>query len=253
MPLNLTRPLAASLLALSLSLALPAAAQSGDQGPVNEPGAEVMAAGFMNAHPDLMYRSRGVERFRDGDYEEALVRFTRAARFADKPSQGMLGEMYWTGQGVAQDRAMAYAWMDLAAERMWRPFVIKREMYWNELSADERERALEEGQKLYAEYGDAVAKPRKEQVMSRERKNVVGSRTGAVSGAVSIQIPGPGGTETISAKDYYDDRYWEADTYWAWQERVWKEARPAMVDVGPLTTTANPTPPRDDDTDGSPR
>ena len=244
------RPFALAALALAFTGTPAAFAQSG--GPVDEPNAEVMAAGFLNAHPDLLYRSRGVERFRDGDFEAAFVRFMRAARYADKPSQGMLGEMYWNGRGVAQDRALGYAWMDLAAERLWRPFVIKREMYWNELDASERERALEEGKRLYAEYGDDVAKPRKENLMERERKNVVGSRTGATSGSISIQIPGPGGTETVSAKDYYDDRYWEADTYWAWQERIWKEARPAMVDVGPITTTDSP-PSAADDEDDTPR
>ncbi|UWX04668.1 hypothetical protein H1235_08470 [Pseudoxanthomonas sp. NC8] len=63
----------------------------------------------MDAHPDLKYRSEGWLAFHGGRFEEAIAHFTRAASFGDKPSQAMLAEMAWKGQGKAVDRALAYA------------------------------------------------------------------------------------------------------------------------------------------------
>src|SRR3546814_6828921 len=83
-----------------------------------------------------------------------MDQFLRAARYADKPSQAMVAEMHWRGLGVPQDRELGYAWMDLAAERMYPNFVIKRERYWQLLDADQRSNAIERGQQLLAEYGD---------------------------------------------------------------------------------------------------
>src|SRR3546814_3009538 len=75
----------------------------------------------------------------------------------------MIAEMHWRGLGVPQDRELGYAWMDLAAERMYPNFVIKRERYWQLLDADQRRNAIERGQQLLAEYGDDAAKPRSEE------------------------------------------------------------------------------------------
>src|SRR5690606_37292929 len=55
----------------------------------------MMGAGFLAAHPDLRYRLLGLEEFRKGNHEEAFRFFLRAAFYADKPSQGMVAEMYW--------------------------------------------------------------------------------------------------------------------------------------------------------------
>ena len=84
---------------------------------------------FKKAHPDLLHRLAGQVHFEDGRFVEAVKEFTQAARFGDKLSQAMLAEMYWQGQGVSQDRASAYAWMDLAAERGFVAFVAKRERF----------------------------------------------------------------------------------------------------------------------------
>lgn len=203
--------------------------------PLAQPTPEVIAAGFMNAHPDLLFRSRGLARYNAGDYEAARVRFLRAARYADKPSQGMLAEMYWNGEGVQRDRALGYAWMDLAAERQWRPFLTLRERYWAALSPSEQSRALSEGQSLYAVYGDDVAKPRKARVLRRERRDIVGSRTGAV-GAVSIEVPGSVGTTVINSKTFFQDQYWDPGRFWAWQDSLWREASRGVVEVGTLQT-----------------
>ena len=81
--------------------------------PVIDPA--VLTEGFLAAHPDLRWRAEGV-----------------------RASQAMIAAMYWDGTGVVRDRPIAYAWMDLAAERMYHDFLLYREAYWNALDAGER-------------------------------------------------------------------------------------------------------------------
>src|SRR5690606_25562983 len=132
----------------------------------------VLTDGFLSAHPDLRWRREGIQAYEDGDHDAALSFFQRAARYADKPSQAMVAGMYSAGNGTAVDRTIAYAWMDLAAERLYPDFVVFRERYWNGLDEAERAAAVLRGQAIYAEYGDAVAKPRLETVLRRERRGI---------------------------------------------------------------------------------
>ena len=115
---------------------------------------------FLNAHPDMKYRLEGWIAFEDGRLEDALAHFDHASRYGDKLSQAMLAEMHWEGRGVPRDRALAYAWADLAAERGYPRLVVLRERYWEGLDEGGQARAIEAGQALYAEYGDEVAQPR---------------------------------------------------------------------------------------------
>lgn len=193
----------------------------------------MMGAGFLAAHPDLRYRLLGLEEFRKGNHEEAFRFFLRAAFYADKPSQGMVAEMYWNGQGVARDPALAYAWMDLAAERGYEGFLGLRERYWNALDEQERERAVAEGRDVYARYGDAAARPRLATVLRRERSQVTGSRTG-FAGNVQIYVPGPDGYQPIDGSKFYDERYWDPDKYLAWHDSIWMKPRIGKVSVGEL-------------------
>lgn len=200
------------------------------------PDALVMSSeGFLDAHPDLKYRQQGLAAWEKGDYEKAFTLFKRSARFADKPSQGMVAEMLWRGEGAAQNRPEAYAWMDLAAERKYRPMLIQREIYWEALTPEEREAAIEVGKKLYEEYGDAAAQPRLEIKMRQAKKKSAGSRTG-FTGSLVINIPTPGGNFTIDGSSYYHPDYWEPAKYWAWQEKGWKDPPRGMVNVGPLSS-----------------
>lgn len=203
----------------------------------NPPDPLVMGSeGFMNAHPDLKWRQIGLKAYEEGDLPKAFESFRKAARYADKPSQGMIAEMLWRGEGVAQDRASAYAWMDLAAERHFRPMLIQREIYWDALNEAERANALEVGKSLYAEYGDVVAKPRTERKLRFARRNGTGSRTG-YTGNLLISIPTPGGPMTIDGSTYYHPDYWEPERYWTWQEKGWKNPPRGVVDIGPLSST----------------
>ena len=167
-------PVYALLLLAPIAFALPLHAQESK----NSEAVMMSSEGFLDAHPDIKHRQAGLRHWEAGEYGEAFEQFKRAARFADKPSQGMIAEMLWRGEGVAQDRPAAYAWMDLAAERHYRPMLIQREVYWDALSEAEREKAMDIGKDLYAEYGDVVAKPRVERKMRFARRAGTGGRVG---------------------------------------------------------------------------
>jgi hypothetical protein len=248
-----------ALFALALA---PAAAASRDEAPAaaglqaslrqavdvaamdNEDARVLAAVLHGSGHPDMFHRSHGVQALRDGLPEAAHGAFLRAARHADKPSQAMLAEMYWTGLGVPRDRATAYAWMDLAAERHYHGFVVLREAYWMALDEAERARALEVGQALYAEYGDDVAKPRQEDAMERARRRMTGTHTGFVSPLLRVRVPGvAGSTVEVDASRFYDDRYWRPQAYWAWQDELWRAPpRDGSVSVGELEAVPAPDP-----------
>ena len=226
-----------SLLVLLGALFAPAcaSAQQGTSAPPPDPTSDrlMMSAGFLSAHPDLRYRLLGLDEFKHGRYEDALRFFQRASFYADKPSQGMVAEMLWNGQGIAKDPALAYAWMDLASERGYAGFLGLRERYWSALSETERKRALVEGEAVYAKYGDAAAQPRLATVLRRERRNITGSRTG-FAGNVQIYVPGPGGFEQIDGTKFFDDRYWDPKQYQAWHDSIWMKPRVGRVSVGEL-------------------
>lgn len=202
----------------------------------------MLTAGFLSGHPDLRYRLLGLEKRKQDKLEDALKFFQRAAFYADKPSQGMVAEMLWNGQGAPQDRALAYAWMDLAAERGYAGFLGLRERYWDELSEDERKRAIEVGQELYAKYGDAAAQPRIATALRRERLRMTGSRTG-FTGNLEIFVPSPGGGTVISGAKFYDKRYWDPKLYQEWHDAIWAKPRIGRVSVGEVETVKADAPP----------
>ncbi|HWS25001.1 MAG TPA: hypothetical protein VN259_00380, partial [Xanthomonadales bacterium] len=98
------------------------------------PHAVATSEGFLQYHPDLRWRKIGLERYEQGKFDVALDAFVRSSRYADKGSQAMVAEMYWKGEGTDVDRARAYAWMDLAAERGYKDFLAVREHYWASLN-----------------------------------------------------------------------------------------------------------------------
>ncbi|QNP39470.1 sel1 repeat family protein [Lysobacter solisilvae (ex Woo and Kim 2020)] len=221
-----------SALALLLAIA-PATALAEQKSPPPDPldNPLLITAGFLSHHQDIQYRLLGMDAYKEKRFEDAMRYFRRAGYFADKPSQGMVGEMYWNGEGVEADRALAYAWMDLAAERGYTGFLGLREKYWQAMNEGERARAIEQGQALYARFGDAAAKPRYEAELRRGKNSIVGSRTGFNRG-VKIEVPGPAGSQMIDGSKFYDERYWNAKKYWAWQDGIWAKPRVGKVSVG---------------------
>jgi hypothetical protein len=120
--------------------------------------------------------------------------------------------------------------------------VINRERYWKQLDEAQRAQALERGKAVFAEFGDAVAKPRLETQLRRARNSSVGSRIGGVGRSVTITIAGPGGSTTIDGSQYYRDKFWEPEQYWSWQDSDWRELPRGRVDIGPLESSPADTP-----------
>ena len=196
------------------------------------------SSGFLEAHPDVHWRALAMQRYRKGNYTEAFDLFRRASRYADKSSQGMVAEMLWEGKGAPADRALAYAWMDLAAEREYPQLVVWRERYWQQLTPDERHRALEVGKAVYAEYRDSVAKPRLESKLLLARLDILGWMEGAdvllpdSNGSISIT----GQHDRVYNQHYYDPNYWNPKLYWRRIDNEWK----ATVTVGPVSERPSP-------------
>jgi hypothetical protein len=206
---------------------------------------------FRKAHPDLLHRLNGQAHYEEGEFEQALVEFTEAARFGDKLSQAMLAEIHWDGRGVSVDRSLAYAWMDLAAERGFVAFVAKRERFWQALDATERVRALEVGTTLYETYGDQVALARMQGKLNKGLSGSLAARPGMGGGRGTVILPGkassvsiiggvPGaapmvsGGEQIEFGTYYAREFWRLDRYIAWHDGHLDLARRSMVEVGPV-------------------
>jgi TPR repeat protein len=241
------------LFALGLALASTVAAREEAEQDADRPSAAtagvdelvMTSEGFLSYHPDLRHRLSALADYRKGDYAEAFIKFKRAARYADKPSQGMLAEMLWVGKGTEVNRPEAYIWMDLAAERGYKMMLVKREQYWEQLTEAERARALEIGDAMYLEYADQYAKPRTEQRLRQARRKTTGSRTGFV-GNLTVEIPTPSGNRIISGKDYYKDEYWKPGQYWRMQDSDWKDFGEGRVDIGELQSVGTPTVPEND-------
>ncbi|TWT23216.1 sel1 repeat family protein [Luteimonas marina] len=248
--MHITRLIPSLLVALLLLLpaaAAPGADKTKRQDPTIDPF--MVAAGFLDGHPDLLHRSRGLDAYAEKDHPKAIQAFRRAAYYGDKPSQAILGEMLWIGWGSDVDRALAWVWMSLAAERGYTSFVEKRELYWQQLDEHERARAEREGPGIRAEYADEVTEPRLAQVLQRELRKMSGSRLGSTSSPVQIVVPGVG---TIDSTQYYHPRYWDPQQYRAWQDSIWTNLRTGRVHVGDVQQVRDASTPPDDGAQDSP-
>lgn len=187
---------------------------------------------FLNAHPDLKHRTEGWLAYDAGDHVLAMAEFKRAALYADKLSQAMVAELLWKGLGVEVDRAAAYAWSDIAAERGYPTFVRLREQYWAQLDALERARAVDVGNALLADYADAVARPRMAQFLKRAVQH---DRFSSVSlrPPREVRVPDSSGNMTrIPAHRFYAGQHWDPVQYQAWHDAQWMPSREGRVDVG---------------------
>lgn len=200
-------------------------------------------ARLSNTFPNERHRLYGTQSAAKGQWGDAMRQFRQAARHADKYSQHRISLMYWHGVGVERDPALAYAWADLAAERMYPRFVLLREKMWQELADADRERALREGATLYAEYGDTVAKPRLEKAMLRSRGRITGSRAGNADGRLQVYAPTGGGTRMMNSTGSLDLNPMYADwrldpaRYWAVEDAIWSHG---SVEVGPTLPAGHP-------------
>ena len=172
-------------------------------------------------HPNEMWRYRALRALKLEQPEQALKDFRFAARYGDKFSQHALSLMYWHGVGTTVDRAQAYAWSDLAAERGYRDLLLLREKMWMEMNAAQRAQALLLGEALYSKYGDAVARPRMEWELRKALARATGSRVGFEKDRILFSQHGVTGDAGLSAREFYAEKRWNPKAYWREQDRQW--------------------------------
>lgn len=219
---------------------------------------DMLMAGFANNHADLYFRRNALAAIESGHHDRAVRLLRKAAFYSDKPAQALMGEILWNGShGQRTDRAAAYAWMDLAAERGYPELLQVRENYWHALGLAERERALTIGRQLYARYGDDIAKPRLAKQLRQQLRSVTGSRTGFGANTTIITMFANGSssrraqdspsmeadamipTSTISGTKFYAQNLWRPEQYFRLQDLSWKkgvtEQRMGSTSTGPLS------------------
>lgn len=236
----------ATALLIGIAQALPAEDATVEYFRVLMPSPAMLASKtFVNGHPDLRWRSAGMQAMGRGDFGDAHRYLRRAAEHADKPSQAMIAEMLWAGQGGGKSPALAYAWMDLAAERGYRRYLVRREYFWQELSEAEQQQAIAVGQEIYDQYGDDVAKKRQAAAMRRARAAITGSRVGHVG---YVQISDDFNEDTawydgffpnmVAGEILLDRRFWEPEKYWQWHDAVMDRLPTGTIEVLPIQASS---------------
>lgn len=194
---------------------------------VNTIPPQLLTNGFLEAHPDLDYRLRGVELDRRGNPASAFKEYRRAAWYGDKPSQARIGEMYWNGEGVAKDPVLGFLWMALAAERGQREFSLLKLFYWQHLDPAQQARASEQAPGMLQEYGDDAAIHRLAVVLRRELRRSTGSLLGYNASAGPLHM-----TNGLDPELYYAEAYWKPEEYMQLSDRMFEEPLRGRVDVG---------------------
>lgn len=191
---------------------------------------------FVDAHSDLRYRNKGMEAYRDGHHRDAFNYFRLASRYADKTSQSLVGVMYWTGDGVAEDRPLAYAWIELAASRGYPELLRQRQIYWDQLTDAERARARELRPTLEADYGDAAGASRLTLEIGSARAQVTGSHVGWLgNGSASY------GDNAVEDFSKYDKAlHMNTAEYLEVKDLQWELQMNSRVDVGEPEPVAPP-------------
>lgn len=121
--------------------------------------------------------------FDAGNFERAFFLYRHdLAPVGDKYAQYMVGFMYLTGMGVAEDPTVASAWYRLAAERGTPEFVAVRDRLLRNMNDEERRRSDAVYFELRLEYCDLAV------LLSSIKRDLeeIGSRTGSrLSGSSS--------------------------------------------------------------------
>lgn len=142
------------------------------------------------------------ELFEQRDYERAhFIYRNELAPIGDKYAQYMVGYMYWTGTGVAEDSILASAWYRLAAERSYKEFQNERDLILAGFTAAELLHSDNQYLQLRRQYCDVVLLLQLIEAdidMSRAR---TGSRLSGSGGSVTIIDPRTGAS--VSGDQYF--------------------------------------------------
>ena len=189
-------------------------------------------------HYDQVFRWRAMEAFNSGDVASAIRNFERAARYADKPSQFALGVIHMNGDGVPRDRALAFARLDVAAERGYDEIVEQRDILWDQLTDGERAAGQFLAKRLLGKYGDAKAKPRHRNKTLAALQHSLGKSKSVRDDVIVTDLANCSEGlvdfrrgNACHERDFYSSRF-EAKHYWAVQDATWGKG--GVVEVGPV-------------------
>lgn len=149
-----------------------------------EESSEACAAGAAvsfpsNATPGIHEFKRAIHAVKDRDQKAAIRRLKISASWGEKIAQYDLGLMYWKGDGVSKDRAMAVAWLALADQRHNSARIEGSLQYaYGKLDAKQRQQADVDFGTLVKTYGDKVALTRARMAWRRSAQETTGSRLG---------------------------------------------------------------------------
>ena len=181
--------------------------------------------------PGAKFMAHAQRAYFAGQFGRAFDNFMEAARHADKFAQRSIGAMYLRGEGVEQDPARGWAWLQLAAERGYPEMVRVAAQVGGELSTAD----LERGQAILHEelepkFGDAVAVDRTAMLMRRQRNKVTGSRVGSVGALKIFRNDDSNASEDGSI--YYDRRRWDFRSIVAFETRLMHALDRGRVELG---------------------
>lgn len=151
----------------------------------------------------LRVQDQAEEVFERTEYERAFFIYrNELVPIGDKYAQYMVGYMYLTGKGVAEDRVAGSAWYRLAAERGTKEFVAARERIMELLDEEQTAASDQLFIELRKQYGDLVlmlqALKREQQIL----RNRTGSRIGSADTMPMTVISADRGTSRTGS-DYY--------------------------------------------------
>lgn len=151
----------------------------------------------------LRVQSQAEEVYERTDYERAFFIYrNELVPIGDKYGQYMVGFMYLTGKGIAEDRVTASAWYRLAAERHTKEFVRASDQIMATLSDVQRAESDRQYIELRIQYGDLVLLAKAIRKDHEELRSRTGSRLSADSSPMSVIDMNSSGVAR-SGSEYY--------------------------------------------------
>jgi hypothetical protein len=151
----------------------------------------------------LRVQSQAEEVYERTDYKRAFFIYrNELVPIGDKYGQYMVGFMYLTGKGVAEDRVTASAWYRMAAERHTEEFIRVRDQIMATLNDVQRAESDRQYVELRKQYGDLVLLAKAIREDYEELRSRTGSRLSADSSPVSVVELNSTGVAR-SGSDYY--------------------------------------------------
>ena len=160
--------------------------------------------------PGTYFFRKGCEAFKHGQVNDAIHLWEVAASWGQKSAQYNLGIAWYKGEGVDRDVALGLAWLGLAAERHHPMFQDSLDAAWYQASVEERIAGKHKFAELKPRFGDEVALKRAMQRYEEERRNLTGSRLGAVGQLTIYSANSPMGQ---NGSFYMDELQRQADEY----------------------------------------